>query len=624
MTVWQAFTRSPEIQTLGWTLINFLWQGTLIALVLKSALAALRHHRANVRYWTAAVTLALLMIVPLLTFFTPHEAAAPTHSHVVAGQTTIDTSPALPVMSVDARPVSSVQRALTSPQSKPDSAMLRLDRWMHELKGRLPDVLPSWMAAFWILGIVVTGIRALGGLIQANLLKNDAQEFDPDGNIRFFILRSGAAGRVRLLESASISVPTAIGWLRPAVLFPAGADIESSHLQALLAHELEHVRRRDYLVNLLQAAVEALLFFHPAVWWVSAQMRTERECCCDDAAVKTCGDLRLYLRALSDAEHRRSGPKLAVALSGTSLLHRIRRLTEMKTVQSNQWKTWSTAVSAFAVLLIFSAASTLLAFIPVQAEPVPAQTAPQEVKVKVPKPKSTVSSKQVLEAAPAPIPQPAIVSTSEVAGKQQAQQEKITGTILDPTGGVIPGVTISILDAQTGDVLGQTFSAANGYFEIVPPATNYSIQFAVPGFQTQVFSNSQLGPNPLVIQMELGQIKEVVTVVTAASATAPARILKEPIRVGGHVVPPKLVKRTDPLYPPEARDANVEGTVVVSALIDAEGNVKDAVVFSGHRLLRDAALECVGQWRYQPALVNGEPWPMKLLITIIFKLQRID
>jgi TonB family protein len=626
MTVWQAFTCSPEIQTLGWTLINFLWQGTLIALVFKSALTALRHHRANLRYWTAAATLVLLMIVPLLTFCRPHEAPAPTHSHVVAGQTMTNMNPALPVMSVDARSVSSVQRAPTSPQSKPDSAMLRLERWTRELEARLPDVLPSWLAAFWILGIVVTGIRALGGLIQANLLKNGAREFSPDSNIRYFILTSGAAGRVRLLESARISVPTVIGWLRPAVLFPAGAEIETNHLQALLAHELEHVRRCDYLVNLLQSAIEALLFFHPAVWWVSAQIRTERECCCDDAAVKTCGDLRLYLRALSEAEHRRSGTKLAVALSGTSLLHRIRRLTKMRTVQSNHWKTRSAGISAFAVLLIFSAAAILLAFIPVQAEQTTTQASTQEVKVKVPKPAPTVSSKQVSEA---PVPRRVTITKSEVQqspqaelAPQQGQQEKITGTILDPTGGVIPGAFISIFDAQTNELLATTPSAANGSFEIVPPAGNYYIQVALPGFQTQVFSKSQLGPSPLMIEMELGQIKEVVTVTTAAPTTASPRAKREPIRVGGSLVPPKLVKRADPLYPPEARDANVEGAVVVSALIDTEGNVTNPVVLSGHHLLWDAALTCVGQWHYQPVLLNGEPRPMRLSITIVFKLQR--
>jgi TonB family protein len=422
-------------------------------------------------------------------------------------------------------------------------------------------------------------------------------------------------------------------------------------------------------VNLLQAAVEALLFFHPAVWWVSAQMRTERECCCDDAAVKACGDLRLYLSALSDAERRRSGSKLAVALSGASLLHRIRRLTEMRTFESNPWKTWSTAVSASAVLVIFSAASTLLAFVPVQAEPVPGQTTPREVNAKMPKPKSVVSSRQVSEKASAPISQPSTVTTSEVqkppgaelerlktqpadlsarynsshpdvmalesmaAGKERdsaagnPQQAKITGTVLDPTGGVIPGATILILAGQTGELLGTTVSGANGSFEIVPPSGNYYIQFAAPGFQTQVFYNPQLGASPLMVAMELGVVREMVTVMTAAPATASTRVSPEPVkveplRVGGNVVPPRLVQRADPVYPPEARDANVEGPVVVSALIDAEGNVIAPVVLSGHLLLRNAAVACVQQWHYDPALLDAEPRPVRLSITIIFKLQR--
>jgi len=209
--------------------------------------------------------------------------------------------------------------------------------------------------------------------------------------------------------------------------------------------------------------------------------------------------------------------------------------------------------------------------------------------------------------------------------QQQEQGQKITGTILDPTGGVIPGATISILDGETRELLAVAHSGSDGSYEIAPPKPNYYIQFVLPGFQTQVFSSSQLGPDPLTIEMELGQVREVVTVTTEAPPATENRGLKrEPIRVGGNVVPPKLVQRADPVYPAEARSANVEGGVVVSALIDQEGNVKEAVVLSGHRLLRDAALDCVNQWRYQPALMNGMPWPIRLSITVIFKLQRIE
>ena len=631
MVFWQAFTRNSEMQALGWTLINFLWQGTLITLALKAALTALRRQTADLRYLIATATLLLLVIVPVLTFCIPREAPAPTRSHAGTRQT-VNTNTALADISVDGASTPFVQPAAISPK-RSYSAKLSLDRWTHELPARFPEALPFWIAGFWILGFAVIGIRLLGGLVQANLLKNNAREFNCGDNIRLFNLKSGAAERVRLLESAGISVPTVIGWLRPAVLFPAGVAIQSSHLQALLAHELEHVRRRDYLVNLLQTVIETLLFFHPAVWWVSAQMRAERECCCDDAAVKSCGDLRVYLRALSEAEHRRSGTRLVLALSGTSLLNRIRRLTEMRSVQNSRWKTWSTVIPAFAVLLLFSAAAILLAFVPVQAKPAIIQAPAQEGKATMPKAALNVSSNPAtvpwsgVHRPPQPagtIPLSSLLASNKpksMAGmQQQASPEKITGMVFDPTGGVLPGANVSIFDAETKELLGTTV-AFNGSFEILPPAGDYSIQFAFPGFQTQVLSKSQMRSGPLNIEMELEPAQVKLEIVTAAPIGATPRLAGEPIRVGGSIFPPKLVKRAAPVYPLEAREANVEGAVVMSALIDAEGNVTNPVVVRGHHLLRDAALTCVGQWHYQPALLNGQPWPMRLSITIDFQLR---
>jgi len=126
-----------------------------------------------------------------------------------------------------------------------------------------------------------------------------------------------------------VEVPTVIGWLRPVILLPASAltGLSAEQLEALLAHELAHIRRYDYLVNLLQTTIETLFFYHPAVWWVSTQVRQEREHCCDDLAVAACGDVLTYARALTALEQLRgSEPQLAVAASGGSLLVRIQRL----------------------------------------------------------------------------------------------------------------------------------------------------------------------------------------------------------------------------------------------------------------------------------------------------------
>src|SRR6185369_12620027 len=119
------------------------------------------------------------------------------------------------------------------------------------------------------------------------------------------------------------------GWMRPAILLPAStlSGLSVAQIEAILAHELAHIRRHDYIVNLLQCVIETLLFYHPAVWWVSRRVRDERELCCDDMAVQAVGDRVGYARALCELERLRAAtPQLAMAANGGSLLTRIARL----------------------------------------------------------------------------------------------------------------------------------------------------------------------------------------------------------------------------------------------------------------------------------------------------------
>ena len=142
------------------------------------------------------------------------------------------------------------------------------------------------------------------------------------------------AGRLRIrravaiLESRAVVVPTLVGWLKPVILLPAAAlaGLSPDQLRAILAHELAHVRRHDYLVNLLQSMVETLLFYHPATWWVSAQIRAEREHCCDDLAVEVCGDRLVYASALAELTTLAGHRGFALAATDGSLLNRVRRI----------------------------------------------------------------------------------------------------------------------------------------------------------------------------------------------------------------------------------------------------------------------------------------------------------
>ena len=128
--------------------------------------------------------------------------------------------------------------------------------------------------------------------------------------------RLRVTGPVKLVESTLVQIPTVVGWLRPVILLPASAivGLTPKQLEALLAHELAHIRRHDYLINMLQSIIEILGFYHPAVWWISHQIRIERENCCDDLAVSISGDTAHYAKTLVEMERIRSGhAELALA-----------------------------------------------------------------------------------------------------------------------------------------------------------------------------------------------------------------------------------------------------------------------------------------------------------------------
>ena len=195
-----------------------------------------------------------------------------------------------------------------------------------------PDA-PFWLpilTALWFIGVLGLSVRMLGGWVMTRLLARRAvARVSPviEAAAREIATRLDLQRAVAILESAAVTVPTLIGWVRPVVLLPAAAlsGLSPLQLQAILAHELAHVRRHDYLVNLLQSAVEILLFYHPAVWWISAEIRAERENCCDDLAVAVCGDRLVYVSALAELT---SIERRAFALAATdgSLVTRVRRI----------------------------------------------------------------------------------------------------------------------------------------------------------------------------------------------------------------------------------------------------------------------------------------------------------
>jgi uncharacterized protein (TIGR03435 family) len=301
MSAIEVFATAPWVARLGWTLVHFIWQGAVTAAVYGAARAALRG--AVARYGLACAALAAMMAAPVATWVwlgpgpgTPDEVYRIHSTPAPVSRETGTVAVAIPVA------------------ARVDGA----------------DILP-WVVMVWFAGAAAFGIRLAGGCVLAGRMRSRQVRPAPaEWQQRFERLQSRlGVARARLLVSGLADAPAVVGWWKPVVLAPIGAlsGLAPEAVEALLAHELAHIRRHDYLVNTMQSVVEALLFYHPAVWWVSGHMRAEREHCCDDVAVAMAGDALTYARALAEVEARRApAARLAMSAAGGSLAQRIARV----------------------------------------------------------------------------------------------------------------------------------------------------------------------------------------------------------------------------------------------------------------------------------------------------------
>ena len=231
-------------------------------------------------------------------------------------------------------------------------------RLRQQIVNRIESLLP-WVVSLWLSGSF-SAVHSPYNWLEACATSQERGRIScPGARLQAYLVelceRMRISRPVRLLESALIQVPTAIGWLRPVVLLPASAltGLTPSQLEMIVAHELAHIRSHDYLFNLIQTVIEILFFYHPAVWWIGNRVRVERENCCDDLAVAVCGDPVTYAHALTKMEQLRSvSPQLAMAVNNGSLLHRIRRIVNPLSSQSDRLVRWSGGALAIATVFI--------------------------------------------------------------------------------------------------------------------------------------------------------------------------------------------------------------------------------------------------------------------------------
>lgn len=348
----------PIFQALGWALLHFIWQGALVGLLYASLRVIMRHQTANARYVVACSAMLLMLVLPLATTLIikrsiPQATSPMQEATSSTASISWKTDPAAAEV-IRAKTDSATWTATPMPVQAATATA-------PTLRDRLATLMP-WLVSVWLAGVLLLSLRVLGGWVLAQRLKNwktvpVTSEWQETLERLAHSLR--VSRPVRLCESIVAEVPTVIGWLRPVILVPVSAFVGLSpqQIEALLAHELAHIRRHDYLVNLLQTAVETLLFYHPAVWWVSREVRTEREHCCDDLAVAACGNVLTYARALAELEQLRGSsitPQLAVAADGggASLLGRIQRLIGTPASPHQRSNAW--LASLVAIFTIFS------------------------------------------------------------------------------------------------------------------------------------------------------------------------------------------------------------------------------------------------------------------------------
>jgi beta-lactamase regulating signal transducer with metallopeptidase domain len=312
---------SPSaMQSLGWALLHFLWQGTALAALAAAAMALCR--RASTRYLVAVGALVLMLLAPLATFFFySQQFNTQPHSGVA------DTAKSSPLAAAAATSIARGRVAASG--STPNSAIAK--------SNALPWMFEAWLVEAWLLGVAFFSLRSAGGFLllererrrQSSIVSPQVLEI-----CHTLQRQLGLNRAIAYCECAWLQAPAVIGWFRPVVFLPVTAlsGLTEEQLALVIAHELAHIRRFDPFVNVFQVCVETLLFYHPAVWWLNKRIRAEREHCCDDMAVALCGNAVEYARALTLMEEWRSAPVFAMAANRGPLTERVVRVLGLKTL----------------------------------------------------------------------------------------------------------------------------------------------------------------------------------------------------------------------------------------------------------------------------------------------------
>ena len=367
------FVEGNWVEQVGWVLLHSLWQITLIAVIYWLLSFLLGKGSAFSRYLVGCAALALMLVAPIATFcLLPSQQVAIADSveqdQEVASLSQLSNEESLaPAFVASDNSVENLIDIEPAPadQGVSTGATYTAPAEVPSMFERISSAVRPWLpviTACWLIGVMLLLMRPVIGCLYVRRLKRFGLSPVPDSVLvacRELMQKMNVRHAVQCFQSSVVRSPVVVGYLRPMILLPASAvtGLTACQLELILAHELAHIRKHDYLVNLVQTVIEALLFYHPGMWWVTRQVRRERENCCDDVAVAIRGDRATYIRALALLEGQRVSPP-ALAATGGSLLGRVRRLVEKPESEFGYRKSslWLTA------LIMVGVALTTIAF----------------------------------------------------------------------------------------------------------------------------------------------------------------------------------------------------------------------------------------------------------------------
>ncbi len=436
----------------------------------------------------------------------------------------------------------------------------------------------------WLTGLSIGAATFVTGIRRLVRVTSNATRLHDGAWIRIGTEVSGTAGLRRpvlILQTETPDLLATWGVLRPCVLLPAGAARwDDDRIGVVLRHELEHVRRLDWIVQTLAETVRIVYWFNPLVWIACAQLRRDSEQACDDAVLGAGVPAPAYAAHLLDLARICRGP--GAALSAGMLMARPstleRRIAAMLNPDLDRRRVTPRAMALTAVALL------------------------------------------------------AVTLPIAAYRDQQTAPLAFRGTVYDSTGGVLPDVAVTLTDASLNDAQQQqnkpaATTDAAGRFEFASVAPGrYLLEASAPGFRAlkQEITLVRATDWDRAITLGVGAVQETIHV-SAQRPTGPAaRAQGAPrqLKVGGNIRAPRKLVNVNPVYPEPMRAAGREGTVSIETTIATDGTVGALRVLSAqvHPDFALAAADAVRQWRFEPTLLNGEPVEVVMNVTVTFSL----